>query len=371
MKNFKTTLMALLFITLISAGAAQAKGKSEKIQLPDSVYVGGQKSGHVQGIAYDKERNCMYMSFTTRFLKVDMKGNIVASIEKVPGHLGAMTISPVDGKVYASLECIDDEIGKGVAKRLGMATYTHEQSTLYIAVIDVAKLSHIGMDSAEGNVLQTFCVKTATEDYLTGVNGSGGIDGVAFVPCKGNGNDEKSKWQLCVAYGIYEDLERDDNDCQILLTYDIADFEKYLTTVDYTKLHRNGPDVPAAKYYIYTGNTKYGVQNLAYDEYTGKLFMFVYRGHKPQYANCNFFTVNWTPEAFATTYEDAVKDAQPLGGWKFKWGSTGIHPFGDGYWYISEKGKNKADKTNSCNARLYKWDPLNAKGPFIKVSDLR
>ena len=296
-----------------------------------------------------------------------MEGNIVASIEKVPGHLGAMTISPVDGNVYASLECLDDSIGKGIAKSLGMQNYTREQSTMYIAVIDVDKLSRIGMDSSDDNVLRTFCVRTATEDYLTGFHGCSGIDGVAFVPGKG----KKPNWQLCVAYGIYGKIDRDDNDCQILLTYDIRSLDKYLTPVNYSELHRNGPSKPSAKYYIYTGNTMYGVQNLAYDEHTGKLFMFVYRGRKPQYANCDFFTVDWKPKSFATTYEDAVKSAQPLGGWKFKWGSTGVSPIGDGYWLISENARNKADKTNSCNARLYKWDPLNVRGPFIKVSDLR
>lgn len=369
MKQINIILITFSLLMTVVTNAAPRQKQFRTADLPDSVYVGEQKSGHVQGIAYDKKRNCIYMSFTTRFLKVDMKGNIVASIERVPGHLGAMTLSPVDGKVYASLECIDDEIGQSVAKRLGLQAVSHEKATLYIAVIDVEKLTRIGMDSAENNVLQTFCAKGATEDYKTGWHGSIGIDGVAFVPCKGKEGDVKSQWQLCIAYGIKEDLEREDNDCQILITYNIEDFEKHLTAVDYNNLHQNGPEHPAAQYFIYTGNTKYGVQNLAYDAFTGKLFMFVYKGHKPKYPNCNFFTVDWTPENFATTYEDAVRNAQPLGGWNFKWGATGVHPFGDGWWYISENRKNKANKTQSCTARLYHWEPFSAKGPFVKVSD--
>ena len=58
--------------------------------LPETVLVTGQEQ-HVQGIAYDSAENCMYMSFTSRFVKTDMQGNILASIDRIQGHLGAMT----------------------------------------------------------------------------------------------------------------------------------------------------------------------------------------------------------------------------------------------------------------------------------------
>ena len=67
-------------------------------QLPRTVFVGGQAQ-HVQGIAYDAEKDCMYMSFTSRFVKTDMQGNILASIDRIQGHLGAMTFNPEDRKV--------------------------------------------------------------------------------------------------------------------------------------------------------------------------------------------------------------------------------------------------------------------------------
>ena len=73
--------------------------------LPGHVFVGGQKQ-HVQGIAYDAEADCMYMSFTSRFLKVDMQGNILASIDRIQGHLGAMTFDPKDRKVYADRKSV-------------------------------------------------------------------------------------------------------------------------------------------------------------------------------------------------------------------------------------------------------------------------
>ena len=75
MKTLNYILSASILLASFTSFAAGAKKESCIRQLPDSVYVGGQKTGHVQGIAYDKERDCIYMSFTTRFLKVDMEGN--------------------------------------------------------------------------------------------------------------------------------------------------------------------------------------------------------------------------------------------------------------------------------------------------------
>ncbi|MBQ0081016.1 MAG: hypothetical protein KBS95_05660 [Alistipes sp.] len=362
MKRFVLFVLILFTATLL-----YAENKVEKFNLPDSIYVGGQKAGHVQGIAYDFDRDCMYLSFTTRFLKVNRQGEIIGSIEKVQGHLGDMTVSPIDGKVYASLECIDDEIGKGVAKRLGIKGYTKEQSTFYVAVIDVARITRVGMDSEKDGLIETFCVHPAGVDYKRDFHGSAGMDGVTFVPKKGCG--KKNKWQLCVAYGIYLDTKRTDNDCQILLTYDIKDYEPYLTPMKYGELHQNGPKQARDKYFIYTGNTKYGIQNLEYDNHTGKIFMAVYKGKKRQYANSDLFTLDWEPKTFAKSYEQAVKTAQPLGGWRFKWGSTGMFPIGDGYWYISENAKDKVHKTQSCTARLYYWNPQALNGPFLKLNE--
>ena len=365
--------MKKYIITIISAivlGTSAASAACDKVNyknLPDSIFVGGQTSGHVQGIAYDAKRHCMYLSFTTRFLKIDHDGNIVGSIERVQGHLGSLTVSPVNGKVYASIECIDDEIGQGVAKRLGIAGYTKENSTLYVAEIDVAKLNRIGMDPEKDDVIRTFCVHTAMRDYKSGFHGCAGIDGITFVPKNGVKDPGKKaeNWQMCIAYGIYGDVERADNDCQILITYDIPEYEKYLSPMVFGQLHQNGPQECAAKYYIYTGNTRYGVQNMAYDQYTGKLFMAVYKGKKPQYTNPDLFTVDWNPGSFATSYEEAVATGQPLGGWRFKLASTGLFTMGNGYWYISEKIKEKPAKTQACKARLFRWDPQDLKGPFV------
>ena len=67
---------------VISALFMTVAANAGKPDLPDSIYVGGQLQ-HVQGIALDQEKGCMYMSFTSRFLKVDMNGRILASIDRI------------------------------------------------------------------------------------------------------------------------------------------------------------------------------------------------------------------------------------------------------------------------------------------------
>ena len=65
--------------------------------LPDSVYVTG-GNFHVQGIAIDRTRRCMYFSFTTSLVKTDLKGNVIGSVEHLTGHLGDLAIHPVTGR---------------------------------------------------------------------------------------------------------------------------------------------------------------------------------------------------------------------------------------------------------------------------------
>ena len=52
-------------------------------------------------------------------------------------------------------------------------------------------------------------------------------------------------------------------------------------------------------------------------------------------------------------------------GWNFPWGSTGIFPAGNNYFYISENHRDK-DGKECCTARLYKWtgDSLKPFEPY-------
>ena len=53
----------------------------------NSIKIGGFTTGHIQGIATDKERKYMYYSFTTSLVKTDMDGNIIGTVKGLAGHL--------------------------------------------------------------------------------------------------------------------------------------------------------------------------------------------------------------------------------------------------------------------------------------------
>jgi hypothetical protein len=379
------------------AVACPAKQRRIPADLPDSVYVGG-KMFHVQGLAVDRTRGCMYFSFTSAFYKTDMQGNVLASIERIQGHLGAMTLSPVDGKVYASLECKDDEIGAGIASKLDVANVRKGNSVFYIAVIDVDKLNRIGMDPESDGVMSTVYLKETCDDYnavidIDGVSvdhryGCSGIDGVTFAPdfgtkWKSGKKNRGQKYYLYVAYGIYGDNARKDNDHQVLLQYDTDSWESLGRPVEFGSIHHSGPAEPREKFFVRTGNTRYGVQNMAFDPFTGKVFMAVYKGAKPEFPNYSLFAADISSAPFEATLSGVPYDTEKkrcislsdsglldaksgISGWNFNWGSTGLCPVGGGYWYISENSKNK-DKTNNCNARMYRWTGKEDT-PFVKVS---
>lgn len=73
--------------------------------------------------------------------------------------------------------------------------------------------------------------------------GCSGIDGVTFAPRFGSG--EEGDW-LYVAYGIYGDTLRTDNDYQVLLAYDTKEWKRYEQPLSQSNLHKSGPAAPTA-----------------------------------------------------------------------------------------------------------------------------
>ena len=212
-------------------------------EYPQLIRIEGGKL-HVQGIALDRKNDCMYCSFTSAFFKTDLEGNITGSVTGINGHLGAMTFDPVGRKVYASLEFKDDAIGKGIAKTLGAEVHKREESRFYVAEIDVDKITGLDMDFNE--VVKLHAIDEAGKDYLEKVEvegcelehryGCSGIDGVTIGPAFGSGSGKND--HLYVAYGIYGDNKRTDNDYNIILCYSLKDLSK-----------------PLHKYFVFTGNT--------------------------------------------------------------------------------------------------------------------
>ena len=326
------------------------------LEMTAQIYVEGGKH-HVQGIAHDTSGGKMYFSFTDRFLATDLSGRILGSVEHIQGHLGAMVFDQERRKVYASLECKDDVIGQG------LSDFAKGRSMFYIAIIDVDKVTRVGMDSEDNDAFKIVCVREATKDYHSHFYGCSGIDGVAIAPKIGRkgGNN-----YLYVAYGIYGDKTKTDNDSQVLLRFDLKSLDKYAGKVKFGEFYSEGPAKPLDKYFIYTGNTNWGVQNMAYDPSLGRMFMFVYKGSKEQFTNYDVFSFDVSRRPVKRGLIGVEYDRSRhtvIGSWEdpvqgvfFKYGSTGVSPLGDGRFYFSENGRSEATGNQFSRVRLFRWN---------------
>lgn len=317
--------MKKLLLFLLLAVSCQTK-------YPEVIHLEGKKL-HIQGLALDKKEKCLYCSFTSAFFKCDLEGNVIGSVTGINGHLGAMTYEPKSKKVYASLEIKDDEIGRGVSDALGAERHEKAASRFYVAEIDVRKIDRLEVPFEEAMTLHP--IEEVAKDYLDTVEvngvtlehkyGCSGMDGVAIAP--GFGAKGKEKY-LYVAYGVYGDTTRVDNDYNILLCFRMDDLAK-----------------PVHKYFVKTGNTRYGVQNMTYDADSERLYLAVYKGSKSQYPNYSLFSLDIHQKPFMGKLENVpyeeneVEQVSVTEGSFFKWGSTGLYSFGDGRWYISKNGK--------------------------------
>lgn len=383
-------LLSFLIVPLLLTACPSGRNRADAPdlgKLPRTILSGEQGPFHVQGIAVDLERGYIYFSFTTKLLKMDLAGNLIGSVDGLTGHLGCLTMNPADGRVYGSLEYKDDAIGKGIRKTLDGESEGADQTGFYIAVFDVDRIVRPDMDAERDRVMTAVYVKEAVDDYFAEtVNGGrtvvhrfgcSGIDGVTFAPRFGSG--EEGDW-LYVAYGIYGDTLRTDNDYQVLLAYDTKEWKRYEQPLSQSNLHKSGPAAPDRKYFVRTGNTSYGIQNLAYDPASGNLYAAVYKGKKPHYPNWSLFVIDGSKPArreslqgFDTPTEgevlSLVEAGNPdggIGGWNFKWGATGLCPLGGGYFYISENARSKETRQQSSTVRLYEWTG-DAATPFRAV----
>ncbi len=78
----------------------------------------------------------------------------------------------------------------------------------------------------------------------------------------------------------------------MLLQYDPKDWRQFERPLVESAPHREGPAEPDGKFFVFTGNTRYGVQNLEYDPWLERWFLGVYTGSKPQYPNYSLFAVD-------------------------------------------------------------------------------
>lgn len=332
----------------------------------DNICVSGYKTGHVQGIAVDKERKYMYYSFTTCLVKSDLDGNVVGSVKGLAGHLGCIAYNYRDGKVYGSLEYKHDRIGQGILQRLDRKTEVTDG--FYIAIFDVEKIDRMDMDAEKDGVMTAVHLQDVVDDYHTpGYRyGCSGIDGTTFAPLPGAAAD--SKQYLYVAYGIYGETNRTDNDHQIILRYDVENWEQYAAALDQNDMHRNGP-APEERYFVLTGNTTFGVQNLEYDPVTRRMLLAVYPGRKENYPNYPMFAVDMTAPAATGPLQGLQEEGSTLtlaacaltdeatgiSGYNFPYGATGMATLNDGCFYFSRDFKD--ENGFGTNVGLYRFDP--------------
>lgn len=342
-------------------------------------------SGHVQGIAVDVKGGYVYYSFTNLLAKYDFEGRLIGTLVGWTGHLGDLDFNPADGKVYGSLE------------------YKKDQA-FYVAVIDVARLDRVGVEASQSELFRTVYLPEVAKDYATDMDGDGkfdgdvgatrdhrygcsGIDGVSFGPAFGL---TEGKRYLTVAYGIYGNTERTDNDHQVLLQYDVTDWARYARPLTEAAPHHEGPAAPRAKVFVRTGNTTYGVQNLSYDETLGRWFLGVYRGKKQTFPNYALFAVDarerparadlvgvpaqdgkgWEKGEVLALADDGLKDpATGVRGWNQK-ADVGFQPIGGGLFYLAANAS--ADGRQTADLTLMRWtgDPEKPFAPAT-ADDLR
>ncbi|MBQ8894606.1 MAG: hypothetical protein IJ043_09420 [Clostridia bacterium] len=301
---------------------------------------------HIQGIAADPEKGYIYYSFTTKLVKARMDGTIVGCVDGLMGHLGCIAFNRQDGRVYGSLEYKNDSIGKGILKSLGSDAALED--AFYMAIFDVDRIDRMDMDAEKDGIMTSVYLREVVEDYNAPGHrfGCSGIDGTTFGPMPGASD---GKQYLFVAYGIYSDVTREDNDCQVLLCYDTADWAGFESPLSQRSMHKNGPAAPKEKLFVYTGNTTYGVQNLEYDAAQNAYFMAVYPGKKPQFPNYYLFAVDAAkaPEKGRLSLKKMgnYHEASNTYGWNFKYGSTGLYSYGNGDWLISH---NAVSQSGQC-----------------------
>lgn len=357
--------------------------------MKEKIFSGYWGKCHCQGVAVDLWHGYVYYSFTTKLVKSDMDGNIIGTVDNIVGHLGCIDFNDADGKLYASLEYKNDSIGKGILKTLG-ASDDSIKNGFYVAIFDVDKIDRVGMDAETDQIMKTVYLKTVVDDFegktinrgveCEHVHGCSGIDGLTIGPDFGG---DAEKQYLSVCYGVYSDVSRSDNDYQVILQYDFEDWwDNTAKPLSQKNMHKCGPAEPRRKYFLYTGNTVYGVQNFEYDAYTGDYILCVYSGKKPEFPNYPMFVIDgsvapiekaligYDPEqkGLHLTLRDTGLSENGISGVDFSLGSTGFYSLGNGEYYVSEPFVSEGGE-QATNVYLYRLNRESGQWRFERVSE--
>lgn len=334
------------------------------------IFTGYWGNNHCQGIAVDKKNGFLYVSFTTLLLKLDLQGNLIGSVDGLVGHLGCIALNETDGRVYGSLEFKNDIIGRNVRKNLGV-DHAHPD-VFYTAIFDVDKITRPNMSAEKDGVMKTVCLQDVAALYKQSVTINGttydhrygvtGIDGCAFGYLPG-GQDPKK--YLLVSSGCASDVNRPDNNYQMIAAYDTdLWWDTVAQPLDQFHMHHTGPEKPDHRFFLYTGNTRWGIQNFIYHPETGDYYATVYRGAKPQFPNYDMFVIDGAVAPKEMPHEcldetirvlslkDVGQSQNGISGYYFPYGAMGMEPVGGDLFYIAEGGRN--ENGNFATIRLYR-----------------
>ncbi len=350
-------------------------------RFPSEFFSGYIRGGHVQGIAVDEDEGYIYFSFTTVLMKFDFEGNVKGSVKGIAGHMGCITFDRKRRKIYGSLELKHDVIGRDIVNYTGRDITTED--AFYCVSFDCDKITRENMDAEKDGIMTAVYLPdvvndyTQTDEFSSEIHryGCSGIDGIALGPEFG-GAEQK----IMIAYGIYLDTARADNDHQIILQFSPDIFELYGKPLNQISPHHSGT-VCEKRYFFYTGNTEYGIQNLEYDAFTNTYIAVVYPGTKDNFNNLPIFFIDALIEAKETHLAGRgsqiglqLSPARPhksvidsRGGFEFKWGQTGLQAFGDGRYAFSQ-GQISSDGDGKFSAKVvtYTYDE-NSDDIFIKI----
>ncbi|MCQ2354809.1 MAG: hypothetical protein MJ102_06880 [Clostridia bacterium] len=345
--------------------------------LPLDIDPGEWTEGHVQGIALDTDQQYMYFSFTTVLVKTDLKGKVIGTVSGLTGHLGCISFNGGDRKVYGSIEYKHDSIGKSIMARTGRALA--DEDAFYMGIFDVDKIDRVGMDAETDGIMKAVYLPDVAQDFSAeGLDGKphryacSGIDGTGFGP--EFGAPQVSQYMLYVAYGVYGDNDRRDNDHQVILQFDWRHMDAVAKPLCQNAPHHSGIRADK-KYFLYTGNTTWGIQNLEYDRYLDAWIVSVYRGKKESFRNPPMYLIDRTAapvrgnlkgldgeegELLALLPIGTPDEANGVWGCDFPKGQTGIYSFGNGYYYISFEGRTPApEKKHTCHVKLCRFNKDN------------
>ena len=321
------------------------------MNLPHTISVhAGRTGSHLQGIACDPLLQHLYLSFTTCLLKTDLTGRILCRVDGIAGHLGCIAWNAEERRIYGSLEYKRDAIGQGILRNLGQDGVAEDG--FYMVRFAADKMDRPQMDALRDGVMDAVYLQEVYNDYTAPNHryGCSGIDGCTFT-------DEKT---LYVAYGIYGDTQRRDNDRQVLLQYDVSGWDACARPLDQNAMHRSGPAAPDGKHFLYTGNTTYGIQNLEYDASLGAMVAAVYPGRKPEFPNYDLFFID---SDTLTLTDFAGHSDHRFCGSHFPYGTEGLCALGDGYFYIGRDVKQGDE--HGALVELWRFDTEEL--TFIKV----